>query len=253
MRAVIRFAFGTGYSSLAYLRRFPIDKLKIDIAFIRDITHNLDAAAIALTIISMAHILKLEVIAEGVETAAHLAYLRRHGCDRIHGYYFSRPLPVTELEQLMQEGRRLPAPDGAASASLKTLLLVDDDVDALARRQDQLGNEGYHILTAQSAADGFEQLAMHRGQVILCDQWLPGVSGMDFFDRIKEMYPDTFQIVMSGHADLESVMDAINHGAIYRFFTKPWEHSALRDSIREAFRHHGFIHDVLHDRRSGNA
>jgi diguanylate cyclase (GGDEF)-like protein len=245
--------FGTGYSSLAYLRRFPIDKLKIDIAFIRDITYNPDAAAIALTIISMAHTLKLEVIAEGVETAAQLAYLRRHGCDQMQGYYFSRPLPLLDLEQLLQEGRCLPAPEGAASGSLKALLLVDDDVDALATLQDQLRNEGYRILTAQSAADGFEQLALHRVQVILCDQRLSGMSGTEFFDRIKEMYPDTLRIVLSGNADLESLMDAINHGAIYRFFTKPWDQQALRDNIREAFRHHGLTHDVPHDRRTTDA
>lgn len=244
--------FGTGYSSLAYLRRFSIDKLKIDIAFVQDITHNPDAAAIALTIISMAHTLKLEVIAEGVETAAQLAYLRRHGCDQIQGYHFSPPLPLPDLEHLMQEGRHLPAPEGAASASLKSLLLVDEDVDVLATLQDQLRNEDYRILTAQSAADGFEQLALHQVQVVLCDQHSPGMSCPDFLDRIKDMYPDTLQIALSGNADLLSLMDAINHGAIHRFFTKPWEHLALRDGIREAFRHHGLIHDVAHDRRSAD-
>lgn len=95
--------FGTGYSSLAYLRRFPIDKLKIDISFIRDITSEPDDASIALAIIRLAHSLKMDVIAEGVETAAQLAYLRRHFCDQVQGYYFSRPLPVAELEQLMLE------------------------------------------------------------------------------------------------------------------------------------------------------
>ena len=100
--------FGTGYSSLAYLRRFPIDKLKIDIAFIRDITSNPDDAAIALSIIRMAHTLKLEVVAEGVETAGQLAYLRRHRCDYIQGYYFSRPLPVPDLEQMLREEKHLP-------------------------------------------------------------------------------------------------------------------------------------------------
>ena len=95
--------FGTGYSSLAYLRRFPVDKLKIDIAFIRGITTNADDAAIVLAIIRMAHTLKLEVIAEGVETAAQLEYLRGHGCDQIQGYYFSRPLPAPELEKMLLE------------------------------------------------------------------------------------------------------------------------------------------------------
>src|SRR5437764_122119 len=101
--------FGTGYSSLAYLRRFPIDKLKIDIAFIRNITNDPDDAAIARTIIHMAHGLKLKVIAEGVETAAQATYLARHHCDQIQGYYFSRPLPLPELELLLgRSGSALP-------------------------------------------------------------------------------------------------------------------------------------------------
>jgi diguanylate cyclase (GGDEF)-like protein/PAS domain S-box-containing protein len=98
--------FGTGYSSLAYLRRFPIDKLKIDIAFIRGITTNADDAAIVLAIIRLAHTLKLKVVAEGVETAAQLEYLRGHRCDQIQGYYLSRPLPVAELEQMLRDGDR---------------------------------------------------------------------------------------------------------------------------------------------------
>ncbi len=114
--------FGTGYSSLAYLRRFPIDKLKIDSAFIRDITSNPDDAAIALTIISMAHSLKLDVIAEGVETAEQLAYLRHHGCDQIQGYFFSPPIPAPELECMLRAGKRLLMAESAevpnASASV---------------------------------------------------------------------------------------------------------------------------------------
>lgn len=93
--------FGTGYSSLAYLRRFPIDKLKIDIAFVRDITLSADGATIALAIIGMAHALKMSVIAEGVETEAQLAFLRAHGCDVMQGYYFSRPLPAGDMGPLL--------------------------------------------------------------------------------------------------------------------------------------------------------
>lgn len=93
--------FGTGYSSLAYLRRFPIDKLKIDIAFIRDVTTNAEDAAIVNAIITMAHSLQVQVVAEGVETAAQRAYLVAHGCDQIQGYLVSRPLPAGLMTKLM--------------------------------------------------------------------------------------------------------------------------------------------------------
>jgi EAL domain-containing protein (putative c-di-GMP-specific phosphodiesterase class I) len=100
--------FGTGYSSLNYLKQFPLNNLKIDRCFIRNI--NGDPANIAITtaVIQMAHNLNLEVIAEGVETEAELLFLSQHGCDAIQGYFFSRPLPVSEFEELLFSGKRLP-------------------------------------------------------------------------------------------------------------------------------------------------
>ena len=89
--------FGTGYSSLSYLKKYPIDVLKIDRSFIRDIPHDQDDMEITAAVIAMAHKLKLKVVAEGVETAAQLAFLRRQHCDTGQGYLFDRPMPVAEL------------------------------------------------------------------------------------------------------------------------------------------------------------
>ncbi len=99
--------FGTGYSSLSYLRRFPIDVLKVDRSFVREIIDNADDAAIVASVIALAHNLKLQVVAEGVETAAQLDYLQSLGCDVMQGYHFSKPLPAAAFEQLLRSGRDL--------------------------------------------------------------------------------------------------------------------------------------------------
>ena len=90
--------FGTGYSSLSYLKRFQIDKLKIDQSFVRDIEHDPDDKAIVHAIISMAANLGLETLAEGVETQGQLDFLRAKGCTQAQGYFFSKPVPPAQFE-----------------------------------------------------------------------------------------------------------------------------------------------------------
>ena len=240
--------FGTGYSSLAYLKRFPIDKLKIDIAFVRDITVNPDDAAIALAIISMAHSMKMHVIAEGVESRAQMAYLRRHRCDEIQGFHFSRPLPADEMAEMLANNRAMPAEQESAESSRQTLLLVDDDVNVLSSLHRLFRRDNYRVLTALSPAEGFELLALHEVHVVVCDQRMPIMSGTEFLSKVKEMYPDTIRIILSGYTGLEAVLDSINRGAIYRFYTKPWDDTQLRDNIRLAFHHYWLMNGARDER-----
>jgi EAL domain-containing protein (putative c-di-GMP-specific phosphodiesterase class I) len=95
--------FGTGYSSLSYLKRFPIDALKIDKSFVDDVTTNSNDAAIALSVISLAHNLNMRVIAEGVETREQAAFLASHGCDEMQGYFFSRPISAIAFGALWRK------------------------------------------------------------------------------------------------------------------------------------------------------
>jgi EAL domain-containing protein (putative c-di-GMP-specific phosphodiesterase class I) len=95
--------FGTGYSSLAYLKRFPIDALKVDQSFVRDITSDQDDAAIASAIIAMGHSLRLTIIAEGVETLEQLAFLRERECHKVQGFLFARPMPAEQLPAYLAE------------------------------------------------------------------------------------------------------------------------------------------------------
>lgn len=95
--------FGTGYSSLSYLKRFPIDTLKLDQSFVRDLHEDEDDRAIAEAVIAMAHSLKLKVVAEGVETQDQLTFLKEKRCDRMQGFFFSRPVPPAQFEALIGE------------------------------------------------------------------------------------------------------------------------------------------------------
>jgi EAL domain-containing protein (putative c-di-GMP-specific phosphodiesterase class I) len=97
--------FGTGHSSLGYLKRFPIDRLKVDRSFVRDLPHNGDDVAITRAVIAMAHSLRMTVVAEGVESKDQFDLLRDEGCDEFQGYYCRPPLEEEELLRFLVEER----------------------------------------------------------------------------------------------------------------------------------------------------
>ena len=229
--------FGTGYSSLAYLSRFSIDAIKIDQSFVAGITTDTVNSSIATAIIAMAHKLGKTVIAEGVETQGQMHYLRRHECDEMQGYLFSRPVDASAISAMLRSaaGISLGLDQGATQM---TLLLVDDEPNILNAIKRLLRREGYRILCAESASQGLDLLATNRVHVVISDQRMPVMTGTDFLSRVKDLYPDTVRLILSGYSELESLTDAINKGAIYRYVSKPWDDETFKLEVTQAFRYY---------------
>lgn len=227
--------FGTGHSNLNCLRRLPIATLKIDRSIVHDITAGDQEVSMSRAVINLAHELKLKVLAEGVESEGQLALLMANRCDQMQGYYFSPAVPAAAFAAMLGAEKRLPEHLFGQKRE-RTLLLVDDEENILAALKRLLRRDGYRIVTAISGAQGLQRLAETQVDVIVSDQRMPGMTGVEFLRRAKDLCPDTVRMVLSGYTELQSITDAVNEGAIYKFLTKPWDDERLRAHISEAFR-----------------
>ena len=128
--------------------------------------------------------------------------------------------------------------DSADSASNpQTLLLVDDEESILSSLKRVFRRDGYRIFTATGGAQALEILADNTVDVIISDQRMPYMTGVELLRQVKSLYPETVRISLSGYTELQSITEAINEGAIYKFLTKPWDDDHLRANVVEAFRY----------------
>ncbi len=223
--------FGTGYSNLSYLKQIPLDRLKVDRCFVQEMTHIAEDAQLSRLIVQISHTLGLKVVAEGIEDEAQCQLLQRFMCDYLQGFYFSKPVSAEDfLAQLKSY-----TPKVVQSSTEETLLVVDDEQAILSSIKRLMRKSSYRVLTANTPEEAMDLLAKHSVGVIISDQRMPGMTGSELLRRVKSMYPDTVRIMLSGYTDIDSVKAAVNEGAIYRFFLKPWEDDTLKKEIENAF------------------
>ncbi len=185
--------FGTGYSSLSYLKSFPVDVLKIDRSFISDMGQSGDDATMVEAIIALGHSLRLEVVAEGVETEEQLAFITARGCDTAQGYFFSPPLSGSRFREFVVERLGLPEHEemqGVAPHGVRVLFADDMELVRLVFR-DFLDGTGCVV---DEAADGAEAIAKatvirpdggSRHQLVVLDLCMPGVDGFEAAKAIR--------------------------------------------------------------------
>jgi diguanylate cyclase (GGDEF)-like protein/PAS domain S-box-containing protein len=227
--------FGTGYSSLSYLRRLPVDVVKIDRSLVPDVTAPAQDVSITRAIITMAHQLQMKVLAEGVESEGQAVLLAANQCDQMQGYWFSAAVPAAAVETMLRDGRQIDPVLLDRRSRQPTLLLVDDEENIVASLRRLLRAEGWLVLGATSAEQALQLMARHEVDVILSDHRMPGMTGVQLLRRVRDLYPDTVRLVLSGYTELQSITDAINEGAIYKFLAKPWDDAQLRADLRDAF------------------
>lgn len=224
-----------GYAALTLLRQLDLDHLKLGPSLTHALPDDARATSLCKAVLTMAHHLGIEVDAAGVDREAQCDCLRQQMCDRAQGAWFGAPVPAADIGQLLGAAA-VPRPLLPAVAAKRTLLLVDDEPGILSALRRLLRQDGYQILTANGGAEALELLRAQPVDVIISDQRMPGMLGSDFLRAAREIYPDTVRIMLSGYTELQSVTDAVNEGAIYKFLTKPWDDELLRAQIAEAFR-----------------
>ena len=185
--------FGTGFSSLAYLKRFPLNELKIDKSFVDGLGRDPEATAIVAAVMGMAHALDLRVVAEGVETSDQASALRTLGCDEAQGFFFARPGTADDIDARLRAEAPTSAAgsvrfvaEGAKSAQIKRVLVVDDAADVRQLARSSLAAVGMEVQESPNGEDAIMMTRHFRPDCVVLDVNLPGISGFDVCRLLRD-------------------------------------------------------------------
>lgn len=223
-----------GHLHSAYLRTLPIDAVRMRAASMQDIDVDFAQASTARAMIDLAHDLCWQVWIKGIEDLNILPHLQRQRCQWTQGPAIA---PLMNADELLNYVQTHGGAHTADAKSHRTLLLVDDEANILASLKRLFRPLGYKIVVAQSGEEGLAYLKEAPVDVIISDQRMPSMTGVEFLRQAKVLRPETIRIVLSGYTELQSITEAINEGAIYKFLTKPWDDELLKAQIVEAFRY----------------
>ena len=227
--------FGTGSASLNLLAAFPLFAVQAGLRLPGHPDHH--AAALLAATAAVAHAEGIRLIAKHVDNEERFETVRDCGCDDVQGELLGAQVSSAGLAAYVAEPRRLPAHLTERRKTPRNLLLVDDEANIVSALKRLLRRDSYTILTAGSGQEGLEILANNSVDVIVSDQRMPGMTGVEFLRKAKELCPNSIRMVLSGYSELQSVVAAVNEGAIYKFLMKPWDDVQLREHIAEAFHH----------------
>lgn len=227
--------FGIGFSNLSYLKRFPVDKLKIDRSFVNGLIFNPEDRSIVLAVIRLAHSLGLKVVAEGVESEGQIRLLAEEGCDIFQGYQFSPALPAPEIDELLRRQICVDPELLARPAFGRTVLLVEDDQHVANSFKRLVRNQELRLITVGSAREAYEVLARQDIGVVISDFRMPDEDGISFLCNIKQLYPHSVRILMTGYADRSTLENTINQAEAFKFIAKPWRSDEVIATLKAAF------------------